>query len=53
MEIYNYGKKIRPKQKITGQEKWNLFGSSKFPDPDNFTIFEGQLENIREQLNEK
>lgn len=53
METYNFGKKIRPIRKIKGQEKWDLIGSSKFPDPDNFTFIDGQLENIEEQLNNK
>lgn len=46
LETYNYGKKIQPKRKITGQQKWDLIGSANYPDPDNFAIIDGQLENI-------
>lgn len=46
LETYNYGKKIQPKRKITGQQKWDLIGSVNFPDPDKFAIIDGQLENI-------
>lgn len=46
LETYNYGKKIQPKRKITGQQKWDLIGSVNFPDPDKFAIIDGKLENI-------
>jgi hypothetical protein len=46
LEKYNYGKKIQPKRKITGQQKWELIGSANYPDPDKFAIIDGQLENI-------
>lgn len=46
LETYNYGKKIQPKRKITGQQKWDLIGSVNYPDPDKFAIIDGQLENI-------
>jgi hypothetical protein len=46
LETYNYGKKIQPKRKITGQQKWDLIGSVNYPDPDKFAIINGQLENI-------
>jgi hypothetical protein len=51
LEIYNYGKKIQPKKKITGQQKWDLIGSENYPDLNNFVIFEGQLENIETIIN--
>ncbi|MFY7666890.1 hypothetical protein [Flavobacterium sp.] len=46
LKIYNYGKKIQPIRKISGQAKWDLIGSTNYPDPNSFTIIEGQLENI-------
>lgn len=48
LEIYNYGKKIKPLIKIKGKEKWDLLASANFPDPENFTVIEGQLEYIKE-----
>ncbi|MBL7790176.1 MAG: hypothetical protein JNL75_10150 [Chitinophagales bacterium] len=46
LEIYNYGKKIKPKRKITGKQKWDLIGSANYPDPEKFAIIDGQLDNI-------
>ena len=51
LETYNYGKKIQPKRKITGQKKWDLIGSVNYPDPDKFAIIDGQLENIEAIIN--
>jgi len=51
LETYNYGKKIEPKKKITGQQKLDLIGSENYPNPDNFVIIEGQLENIDAIIN--
>ncbi len=51
LETYNYGKKIQPKKKITGKQKWDLIGSKNYPDPDNFVIIDGQLENIEATIN--
>jgi hypothetical protein len=53
LEKYNNGKKIHPKTKITGQKKWDLMGSSNYPNPDNYTIIDGQLENIEAIINGK
>ena len=53
LETYNYGKKIQPKRKITGQQKWDLIGSVNYPNPDKFAIIDGQLENIEAIINEK
>jgi hypothetical protein len=46
LEIYNYGNKIKPKLKITGQRKWDLIGNSNYPDPEDFTIIEGRLDDF-------
>jgi hypothetical protein len=51
LETYNYGMKIQPKKKITGQQKWDLIGSENYPDPDNFVIIDGQLENFETIIN--
>lgn len=51
LETYNYGKKIEPKKKITGQQKLDLIGSENYPNPDNFVIIDGQLENIEAIIN--
>jgi hypothetical protein len=48
MEKYNYGKKVKPKLKVKGKKKWDLIASPKYPDPDNFTIINGRLEDIHE-----
>lgn len=53
METYNYGKKIQPKRKITGQQKWDLISSKNYPDPDKFVIIDGQLEKIEAIINGK
>ncbi len=53
LETYNYGKKILPGRKITGQQKWDLIGSVNYPDPDKFVIIDGQLENIETIVNGK
>ncbi len=46
LETYNNGKKIQPKRKINGEQKWDLIRSVNYPDPNNFVIIDGQLENI-------
>ncbi len=46
LETYNFGKKLNPKRKITGQQKWDLIGNPNYPNPDNFTIIDGHLDNI-------
>lgn len=51
LKTHNYGKKIQPSRKITGQQKWDLIGSVNYPDPDNFVIIDGQLENIEAIIN--
>ncbi|PKK37558.1 hypothetical protein BWI96_06775 [Siphonobacter sp. SORGH_AS_0500] len=53
LEIYNYGKKILPNRKITGQHKRDLIGSINYPDPDKFVIIDGQLESIEAIINGK
>jgi len=53
LETYNYGKKIQPNRKITGQQKLDLIGSANYPNSDNFVIIAGQLENIETIINGK
>lgn len=50
LEKYVNGHRIQPIQKITGQKKLELISSSKFPDPNSFTIIEGQIEQIERIL---
>ena len=44
LEAFNYGKRLQPLQVISGQEKWDMLGSAKYPDPEKLTVVEGQLE---------
>jgi hypothetical protein len=53
LETYNFGKKLNPNRKITGQQKWDIIGNPNYPNPDNFAIIDGQLENIETIINEK
>jgi hypothetical protein len=46
LDTYNYGNKIPPKRVISGQQKWDLLASGKYPDPEKFTIMDGQIEDI-------
>ena len=47
LETYNYGKKLKPKIKISGKEKWDLLGSPNYPDPEKFTIISGRIEDYK------
>jgi len=51
LETYNYGNKLLPKSKITGEKKWNLLSNTNYPDPDKFTIVEGRLADLETQIN--
>ena len=53
LKTYNYGKKIQPMRKITGQQKWDLIGSINYPESEKFTIIDGQLENIEASISGK
>ncbi len=53
LEKYNSGKKIYPKKKIVGQKKWDLISHPNYPNPENFTIIEGKLENIERIIDDK
>lgn len=46
LEIYNYGEKINPHLKISGQDKWNLLNSATYPDPYKLTMIDAKLEDI-------
>jgi hypothetical protein len=46
LETYNYGDKLLPLIKITGEKKSKLMNSKKYPNPDTFTIIDGQLDKI-------
>jgi hypothetical protein len=45
LETFVQGKKIQPKQIIRGKEKWDILGSSHYPDPDKLTIADGRIED--------
>lgn len=45
-EKYVNGSKIQPIRKITGQKKLDLISSSNYPDPGNFTIIDGKIDDI-------
>jgi hypothetical protein len=47
------GNKIHPIRKITGQIKWDLISNSNYPDPENFTIIEGNIEDIETLIEDK
>ena len=47
------GNKIHPIRKITGQRKWDLISNSNYPDPENFTIIEGNIEDIETLIEDK
>ncbi len=47
------GNKILPIRKITGQNKWDLISNSNYPDPENFTIIDGKIEDIENIIVEK
>jgi len=53
LEKYVNGNRIQPVRKITGQKKLELMSSLKYPDPDNFTVIEGQIEQFESILMEK
>ena len=53
LEKFVYGAKLFPKIKIAGQRKLDLIGNSNYPDPEKFTIIDGQLENIETIINGK
>jgi len=46
LKKYTFGKKLEPVTKIIGKEKWNLFASANYPNPDKFTILEGSLKEL-------
>lgn len=47
LEVYNYGKKLKPTIKINGKEKWALMASANYPDPEKFTIIPGNLNDYK------
>jgi hypothetical protein len=53
LEKFVYGDKLSPKMKITGLNKLDLIGNPSYPDPEKFTIIDGQLENIETIINGK
>lgn len=50
LEVYNYGNKLLPKSKITGDKKWDMLSNTKYLDPDKFTIVEGRLADLETQI---
>lgn len=53
LEKYVTGNRIQPIQKITGQRKFELTSSPRYPDPDNFSVIDGQIEQIESILMKK
>ena len=53
LEKHLSGNVIQPIQKITGQRKLELLSSPMYPNPDNFTIIQGQIEQIESRLMKK
>jgi hypothetical protein len=45
-DTYIYGKKLLPKTMIKGQRKWDLMAHTHYPDPEKFTIVDGQLSDF-------
>ena len=39
--------------KITGQNKWDLLRNSKYPNPDNFSLIDGNIEEIENIITDK
>jgi hypothetical protein len=50
LEVFSYGKKIKPNQIITGQAKWNLLNSPNYPNPNYFTITDGSIEDYAQAV---
>lgn len=46
LKKYSFGEKIKPIRKIKGQQKWNLWASPFYPDPEKYTIVEGNLNDF-------
>ncbi|TKG96553.1 hypothetical protein EYV94_04705 [Puteibacter caeruleilacunae] len=53
LKKYVKGKKIQPKKKITRQKKWELLSSVNYPDPENFTVVNGRIEDYCEAVEGK
>ena len=53
LEKYVNGNRIQPIQKITGHRKLELISRSKYPNPNNFTVIEGQIVQIESLLMKK
>ena len=45
LEIFSFGKKIKPARVISGQEKWSLLNNPNYPDPEKLTVVEGRIED--------
>jgi hypothetical protein len=50
LETFSYGKKIKPSRIITGQEKWDMFNSPNYPDPENLTVVDGRIEHYLQRI---
>lgn len=50
LEIFNYGKKIKPIRIINGQEKWHLLNSPDYPDPRKLSVVEGKIEDYMQMV---
>ena len=45
LEVFSYGKKIKPVQVFVGQDKWNIINNPNYPDPERLTIVDGRIED--------
>jgi len=52
-EKYVNGHKIQPIKKVTGQNKWDLISNSNYPNPENYTIIDGKIEDFETLITEK
>jgi len=46
LETYIKGEKMKPKKVIGGKEKWDLLGSTHYPDPNKLTVADGRIEDF-------
>lgn len=45
LETYINGEKIKPTKVISGKEKWDLLGSTHYPNPEKLTVADGRIED--------
>lgn len=52
-EKYVNGSKIQPVKIVTGQTKWDLISNSNYPNPEDYTIIDGNIEDFETLITEK